>query len=138
MCGCGCGCGGNRRTVCPNETIRSRVVSCVCMVSVPVTGFVSGGASASVNTILSTKSQAGVASALLSHAAPSSCGKLNRSQTGFYRVNYPADHWLALGGALTSFDAVDRLGVASDVFALFKVRAPSLLGNCCVPSSCAR
>jgi hypothetical protein len=40
---------------------------------------------------------------------------------GFYRVNYTPEHWAALGAAINSFSASDRLGVASDIFALFKV-----------------
>ncbi len=57
-------------------------------------------------------------------------------QTGFYRVNYTDEHWEALGNALASFSAADRLGLASDVYALFKVPAASLSVAHCVAHSC--
>jgi len=48
--------------------------------------------------------------------------KLNAGQNGFYRVNYSADHWKALGTALlennTVLTAADRWGVVDDVFSL--------------------
>ncbi|GAQ88892.1 aminopeptidase M1 [Klebsormidium nitens] len=60
-----------------------------------------------------------------SSAAPASSDswlKLNRAQTGIYRVNYTPDLWKALAGAVKSLalPPVDRLGVISDAFALSK------------------
>lgn len=42
--------------------------------------------------------------------------KLNHGQTGFYRVVYNPEHVTRLASQVTSFSAVDRLGILSDAF----------------------
>ena len=46
--------------------------------------------------------------------------KLNSGQTGFYRVAYAEDEWIALSGAIRdkALPAVDRLGLQNDAYAL--------------------
>lgn len=46
--------------------------------------------------------------------------KLNMSQAGFYRVEYPKEHWARLGKAIEAgkLSASDRIGIISDVFSL--------------------
>ena len=52
--------------------------------------------------------------------AGSSWYKLNPSQTGFYRVNYPNEDWQRLVPAISSLElpATDRLGIQNDAYAL--------------------
>ena len=46
--------------------------------------------------------------------------KLNKDQVGFFRVNYPTDHWAKLGEAIkaSELNASDRIGIISDIFSL--------------------
>ena len=48
--------------------------------------------------------------------------KVNAGQTGFYRVNYEAEDWERLCGAVAdkAFSASDRLGVQNDAYALMR------------------
>ncbi len=48
--------------------------------------------------------------------------KVNFGQTGFYRVNYPANHWSKIKDAVRNqqLSAVDRLGVQNDSYALVR------------------
>jgi len=48
--------------------------------------------------------------------------KINAGQTGFFRVNYSADEWEKLKGAIQrrEMPAIDRLGLESDAYALMR------------------
>ena len=48
--------------------------------------------------------------------------KVNAGQTGFFRVNYSADEWGRLKGAIQrrEMPAIDRLGLESDAYALMR------------------
>ena len=51
---------------------------------------------------------------------PSGWVKVNAEQTGFYRVNYPAEEWARLQAAVEGgqLPATDRLGLQNDAYAL--------------------
>ncbi len=48
--------------------------------------------------------------------------KANAGQTGFYRVNYSAEDWTRLQGAVESLElpAIDRLGLQNDAYAMVR------------------
>lgn len=46
---------------------------------------------------------------------------VNINKTGFYRINYPIDNWLALIDEITSLSTEERIGLLTDAFALVEL-----------------
>ncbi len=116
------------RTTPPTPAVLTCASLCVaCARSIPLTGVSLSTGTAPISAVLSTRSDASLASRLRVASPEGGVVKLNVNQGGFFRVNYPAATWTALGESLFSMPASDRLGLISDAFAAFKVSGSSLL-----------